>query len=48
MTIMSSFFEAFLKCPTKSWLQATSEKPGGKTYAEWVQSQNGPSQRKEL
>ena len=40
MTITPSLFEAFLKCPTKCWLRATSETPSGNTYAEWVQSQN--------
>ncbi|MCX6929763.1 MAG: hypothetical protein NT154_42100, partial [Verrucomicrobia bacterium] len=40
MTITPSLFEAFLKCPMKCWLRATSETPSGNTYAEWVQSQN--------
>ena len=40
MTITPSLFEAFLKCPTKCWLRATSETPSGNPYAEWVQSQN--------
>ena len=39
MTITSSLFEAFLKCPTKCWLRANDEKPSGNAYAEWVQSQ---------
>jgi hypothetical protein len=40
MNITPPLFEAFLKCPTKCWLRATSEAPSGNTYAEWVQSQN--------
>jgi len=40
MKITSSFFAAFLKCPTKSWLRSNSETPSGNTYAEWVQSQD--------
>jgi predicted RecB family nuclease len=40
MTITPSLFEAFLKCPTKCWLRATSETPSGNAYAEWVLSQN--------
>ena len=40
MTITPSLFEAFLKCPTKCWLRANRETPGGNPYAEWVQSRN--------
>ena len=39
MKIMPELFEAFLKCPTKCWLRATSEMPSGNAYAEWGQSQ---------
>ena len=40
MTITSSVFEAFLKCPTKGWLRATGEHCADNTYAVWVQSRN--------
>jgi len=40
MTIIPSLFEAFLKCPIKCWLRATSEIASGNTYAEWVRTQN--------
>jgi len=40
MKITPELFEAFLKCPTKCWLQATGEPPGGNTYAEWFKTQN--------
>ena len=40
MKIMTSLFEAFIKCPTKCWLRAKSETPSGNTYAEWVRSQD--------
>ena len=39
MKITPDLFEAFLKCPTKSWLRTTNELPSGNTYAEWVKSQ---------
>jgi hypothetical protein len=38
MTITPSLFEAHLKCPTKCWLRATGETPGGSTNAEWAQA----------
>ena len=38
MTLTSLHFEAFLKCPTKCWLQFTCEPPTGNPYAEWVQT----------
>src|ERR1043166_3506670 len=40
MTITSSLFEAFLKCPVKCWLRASNERPAGNVYAEWVKTQN--------
>jgi hypothetical protein len=39
MKITPEFFDAHLQCPTKCWLQASSEAPSGNTYAEWVKSQ---------
>ena len=39
MTITPRLFEAFLKCPTKSWLRFTGEPPTGNPYAEWVQTE---------
>ena len=40
MRITAHLFEAFLKCPTKCWLQGTNETPTGNTYAEWVKIHN--------
>jgi predicted RecB family nuclease len=40
MTITSSLFEAFLKCPVKGWLRAANEPPAGNVHAEWVKAQN--------
>jgi len=40
MKISPSVFEAFLKCPTKSWLRFTAEPASGNEYAEWVQTEN--------
>ena len=39
MNITPDLFYAFLKCPTKCWLRAAGEPPGGNPYAEWVRSQ---------
>ena len=39
MKITSDLFQAFLKCPTKCWLRASSEPGSGNTYAVWVKSQ---------
>ena len=36
----SELFEAFLKCPTKCWLQSRGETCEGNAYAEWVKMQN--------
>jgi CRISPR/Cas system-associated exonuclease Cas4 (RecB family) len=33
-------FEAYLKCPTKCWLQSRGETGEGNAYAEWVRAQN--------
>ena len=40
MKITADLFAAFLKCPTKCWLQATGEAGSGNAYAEWMRSQN--------
>ena len=40
MIITPSFFEAFLKCPTKCWLRFSGEPNAGNDYAAWAQSQN--------
>ena len=40
MKITSDVFDAYLKCPTKCWLQAAAEPPAGSTYAEWVKAQS--------
>jgi predicted RecB family nuclease len=39
MKITPDVFDAFLKCPTKSWLRAAGEPASGNTYAEWVKAQ---------
>ena len=36
----SELFGAFLKCPTKCWLQSRGETCEGNAYAEWVKGQN--------
>ena len=40
MTITSHLFEAYLKCPTKSFLRALGEMATGNSYADWVRNQN--------
>lgn len=45
MTITPSLFEAFLKCPTKCWLQFTGESGSGNEYAEWVRTQHESYER---
>ena len=40
MKITPDVFEAYLKCPTKCWLQATNEPSAGGTYPKWVKAQN--------
>lgn len=40
MVITSEVFEAYLKCPTKSWLRSIGEGFTGNTYAEWVRTQS--------
>jgi predicted RecB family nuclease len=40
MRITPDVFEAYLKCPTKSWLRATGESSTGNNYAEWLKGQN--------
>jgi hypothetical protein len=40
MKITSDVFEAYLKCPTKSWLRSCGEPSAGATYPEWVKAQN--------
>ena len=36
----SELFEAFLKCPTKCWLQSRGEACEDNAYAQWVKGQN--------
>jgi predicted RecB family nuclease len=40
MRISSDLFNAFLKCPTKCWLQAAGEAASGNAYAEWITLRN--------
>jgi hypothetical protein len=40
MKVTASLFEAYLKCPTKSYLQSHSESGPGNTLAEWLQFQS--------
>lgn len=40
MRISSDLFKAFLKCPSKCWLQAVGEPASGNAYADWVKSQD--------
>lgn len=40
MKITSHIFEAYLKCPTKSWLLSREEPHTGNTYADWVKRQS--------
>ena len=40
MTITPHLFEAYLKCPTKSFLRALGEMATGNSYADWVRNQN--------
>lgn len=40
MKITEELFEAYLKCPTKSWLRALSEPASGNIYAKWVQARS--------
>ena len=40
MKITSHLFEAYLKCPTKSWLLSQEEAHTGNRYADWVESQS--------
>ena len=39
MKTNSQLFEAYLKCPTKSWLWSRCETGEGNTYAEWMKAQ---------
>ena len=38
--ITSDLFDAYLKCPTKCWLRASSEPSTGTDYQKWVTVQN--------
>jgi hypothetical protein len=38
--ITSNLFEAYLKCPSKSWLLSQGEVRMGNTYAVWFHDQN--------
>jgi predicted RecB family nuclease len=40
MIITSRLFEAYLKCPTKCFLQARGEAARGDAYADWVRTQS--------
>ena len=40
MRISSEVFDAYLKCPTKSWLRAADHPLAGSPYSEWLQAQN--------
>jgi predicted RecB family nuclease len=40
MKITSHLFEAYLNCPTKSWLLSQKEQYTGNTYADWLGSQS--------
>lgn len=40
LKVAPHLFYAYLKCPTKCWLQATGEPPSGNTYAQWVKTQS--------
>ena len=40
MKITSRLFEAYVKCPTKSWLLSQEEEYTGNTNADWVESQS--------
>ena len=48
MKISSDLFDAFLKCSTKCWLRAAGEPALGNPYAEWMKSQNGSYQVREI
>src|SRR6266566_5222134 len=39
MTITSTLFDAFLKCPTKCFLLSVGESGPGNVYADWVRAQ---------
>jgi len=40
MKITSRLFEAYLKCPTKSWLLSQEEASTSNAYADWVERQS--------
>jgi len=40
MQTISHLFEAYLKCPMKTWLLSHGQTGGGNTYAEWVKGEN--------
>ena len=48
MRISSDLFSAFLKCPTKCWLQAACEAGSGNAYAEWITLRNASYYATEL
>src|SRR5437660_6354191 len=47
MTISSTLFEAFLKCPTKCWLRANGEPASDNAYTESVEAQDGAYRARE-
>jgi hypothetical protein len=40
MKVTASLFEAYLKCPTKCYLQSHGESGPGNTHAEWLRVQS--------
>jgi predicted RecB family nuclease len=48
MTITSRLIEAYVKCPTKCFLQARAETGVGNAYADWVNARNASYQREEI
>jgi hypothetical protein len=40
ITITPQLFEAYLKCPTKSFLRSLGETGSGNPYAEWISTRN--------
>lgn len=41
MRMNPHLFEAFIMCPTKSWLRSRGEAPAGNPYAEWSATRSG-------
>lgn len=47
MRITADLFEAYVKCPTKCFLQALGETAPGNAYADWVRTENASYRREE-